>query len=187
MEIASLFVEVLKYVLPAGLVLLAIRMMQQSRAEERKLEIEAAMKQSIGKEQANLFFHACERALLFLARLEPDQLLSRIQSAGLSARQYAKLLDQDIQEEFGHNLAQQLYIIPETWEQVVRTQVAVRGMIMESLKALPEGAKGPDLNRMIWEMWTQQEQPITLPAMLMLKRDAQRLLLGQNISTKSKE
>lgn len=182
MELLDSLIELLKYVLPAGLVFLTMRWMQQQRLAERKLEAQAQWQQTIAKEQSPLIFHAYERALLFLARLEPDQLLVRVGPGNQSAVQYARLLEMNIKEEYEHNLAQQLYILPGTWEKVSHTQIAVRGMIMQALQTLPEGANSQDLHRLIWETWTGQEQPITLPATLMLKKDAQSLLIRGDLA-----
>lgn len=182
MEVLELVIELLKYILPAGLVFLTMRWMQQQRLEERKLEVQAKWQEGIAKEQAPMIFHAYERALLFLARLEPDQLLNRIAPGSQSAAQYAHMLDKNIKEEFEHNLAQQLYILPDTWEKVSYTQIAVRGMIMQALQTLPKGSTSKDLHRLIWEAWTSQEQPMTLVAILLLKRDTQSLLTRGNIS-----
>lgn len=183
MESLELVIELLKYILPAALVFLTMRWMQQQRLEERKLEAQAKWQQGIAQEQAPLIFHAYERALLFLARLEPDQLLTRVPAGNQAAAQYARMLDMNIKEEFEHNLAQQLYILPDSWEKVSYAQIAVRGMIMQALQNLPEGATSKDLHRLIWESWTSQEQPITLVAILSLKKDTQTLLLNRNIPT----
>ncbi len=182
MEALELVIELLKYILPAALVFLTMRWMQQQRLEEQKLEAQSKWQQGIAKEQAPMIFHAYERALLFLARLEPDQLLNRVAPVAGPAAQYARMLDMNIKEEYEHNLAQQLYILPDSWEKVSHTQIAVRGMIMQALQNLPEGATSKDLHRLIWESWTGQEQPLTLVAILALKRDTQSLLIRGNIT-----
>ncbi len=183
MEGLELVVELLKYIFPAALVFLTMRWMQQQRLEERKLEAQAKWQEGIAKEQAPLIFHAYERALLFLARLEPDQLLTRVPAGKQSAAQYAQMLDMNIKEEFEHNLAQQLYILPDSWEKVLHTQIAVRGMIMQILQNLPEGSTSRDLHRLFGEAWTAQDQPMTLVVILSLKRDTQALLTRGNFST----
>ena len=187
MEMIDSLLQLLMVVLPAGLVLLTVRWMQQQRREEKVLEARLDWQSRIAKEQAPLIFNAYERALLFLTRLEPEQLLGRLSPANQPAQPYARLIDQSIKEEYEHNLAQQLYILPATWEQVNKTQIAVRGMVMQSLQNLPEGSSGLDLQRSLWEVWTNQETPVTLSGILMLKRDAQSILLGANISSSGKE
>ncbi len=184
MDIAESLVEILKFILPAGLVLLGMRLMQQQQLKEKKQELEQELHARIGGDQRSLLFHAYERVLLFIARTEPDQLLNRVRPANLDARQYAMLLDQNIREEFDHNLAQQLYILPATWNQVLTTQVAVRGLIAQVLQSLPEDATGKDLYQKIWKTWASQEQPATLGATKMLKQDVQKLILRGEILEK---
>lgn len=154
--------------------------------DEKLLEARLDWQSRIAKEQAPLLFHAYERVLLFVTRLEPDQLLNRVGALQQDATTYARMLEQNIKEEYEHNLAQQLYILPGTWEQVNKTQIAVRGMVMQALQKLPQGATGTDLRQLIWETWTNQEAPLTLSASLMLKRDVQSILLSSNIPSEGK-
>lgn len=179
MDLANLLIEAIKYLLPAGLVLLAMRLMQRQQQTQQAAEAAAEWRSKMSTDHLKLMFNAYERALLFLARLEPEYLLDRLPPGKLPANQYARMLDQSIREELEHNLAQQLYIMPGTWDHVLRAARAMRGLIMEITKNLPEGASGTDLHQHIWSAWTQQEQPITLPAIMMLKRDVQSLLLQQ--------
>jgi hypothetical protein len=58
---------------------------------------------------------AYERIALFLERITPTKLLIRISPTSSSKEDYESLLIQSIDQEFQHNLAQQIYISDECW------------------------------------------------------------------------
>ena len=67
--------------------------------------------------QANtlpLRLQAYERLTLFLERIQPAQLLLRVKPAG-DKNDYERLLVAQIEQEFEHNLSQQIYMSSECW------------------------------------------------------------------------
>lgn len=58
---------------------------------------------------------AYERLTLYLERIDPNRLLIRIKPYSDSIEDYEKLLVRNIEDEFDHNLVQQIYISPECW------------------------------------------------------------------------
>ena len=58
---------------------------------------------------------AYERLTLFLERINPAKLLVRIAPISNDKVDYANLLVQHIDQEFEHNLTQQIYISDSTW------------------------------------------------------------------------
>ena len=59
---------------------------------------------------------AYERMTLFLERIVPSNLLIRIKPVGDDKNDYEALLIGQIENEFEHNLAQQVYITDECWQ-----------------------------------------------------------------------
>jgi len=58
---------------------------------------------------------AYERLTLFLERIDPNKLLLRVKPYSDDLQKYETLLIQNIDNEYEHNLAQQIYISPECW------------------------------------------------------------------------
>lgn len=58
---------------------------------------------------------AYERLTLFLERINPAKLIVRIAPLSDNKVEYQNLLIQHIEQEFEHNLAQQIYISDNTW------------------------------------------------------------------------
>ena len=65
-----------------------------------------------------LKIQACERFLLFLERSQLPVLVKRVYAPNLAKDVFHISLLQSIEEEFEHNLAQQLYVSNETWTAV---------------------------------------------------------------------
>lgn len=80
-----------------------------------------AMNQSraFAKEFLQLRFAGYERLLLFVNRLEPKQVMLRHHDPRMTMEQFKSLLLQDVENEFQHNLTQQLYVSDIAWSFVV--------------------------------------------------------------------
>lgn len=58
---------------------------------------------------------AYERLTLLLERIDPNKLLIRIKPFSDEIAKYEELLITNIEQEFEHNVTQQIYITPECW------------------------------------------------------------------------
>jgi hypothetical protein len=67
------------------------------------------------KQSLPLRLQAYERLALFLERINPSKLLIRIAPFSEDKIDYQNLLIQHIEQEFEHNLAQQIYITNDCW------------------------------------------------------------------------
>jgi len=79
---------------------------------------------------------AHERSLLFLERIQFEQLVMRNQPEQHSANNFHILLKQDILAEFEHNIVQQLYIHEDTWRLIVASKNEVLSTIEASFSSL---------------------------------------------------
>ncbi|MFV0540505.1 MAG: hypothetical protein ACK5MZ_04625 [Aestuariibaculum sp.] len=62
-----------------------------------------------------LRLQAYERLTLFLERLKPSKLLIRVEPLSDNKEDYQSLLIHHIEQEFEHNMAQQIYVSEECW------------------------------------------------------------------------
>ena len=67
------------------------------------------------KQSLPLRLQAYERMALFLERISPGKLLLRTPPIGDDKKSYESLLVHTIEQEFDHNLTQQIYISNECW------------------------------------------------------------------------
>lgn len=88
---------------------------------EKKMDLLAAKK----KESLPIRLQAYERMLLFCERINPVKMLIRVKPVGTDTDQYLHLLLANIEQEFGHNMVQQLYITDECWNVIIASKSAV--------------------------------------------------------------
>ncbi len=66
-----------------------------------------------------LRLQAYERMSLFLERIKPENILTRISLEGLSKSELQSIIISEIKTELNHNVAQQIYVESETWDKIV--------------------------------------------------------------------
>lgn len=72
-----------------------------------------------------LRLQAYERMALFLERINPGKLLVRIAPLSTDKNDYESLLIRHIEQEFEHNLTQQVYISDECWNIIITAKNTV--------------------------------------------------------------
>lgn len=83
------------------------------------------------KDSLPMKLQAYERLLLFCERINPTKLLTRVQPVGNETENYLILLNATIEQEFEHNLTQQLYVSDECWTAVVASKLAIINKMKE--------------------------------------------------------
>ncbi|MGS2760855.1 DUF7935 family protein [Sinomicrobium sp. M5D2P9] len=90
---------------------------------------------------------AYERMVLFLERINPSKLLLRISPNGANKDDYEALLIRNIEEEYDHNLSQQIYMSDECWN-VIKTAKNTTIQLIRKVN-MSEKADSPDKLREI--------------------------------------
>ncbi len=73
------------------------------------------MQKELNKNSLPTRLQAYERMSLFLERIKPSKLLLRVQPTSSNKGDYESLLIANIEQEFDHNLAQQIYVTDKCW------------------------------------------------------------------------
>lgn len=118
-------IESIAYILPAvvtGLVAYYfLNGFLRQQNSEKKLEILANKK----NDSLPIKLQAYERMLLFCDRINPVKMLVRIKPISENTNDYLQLLIANIEQEFEHNLVQQIYISDDAWTAIVATKNAI--------------------------------------------------------------
>jgi len=86
------------------------------------------------KDTLPLRLQAYERMTLFMERINPGQLLVRIIPISDDKNEYANYVIAQVEQEFEHNLAQQIYISNECWSIITTAKNATIQMIRLAAK-----------------------------------------------------
>lgn len=73
------------------------------------------LKESIQKESLPIRLQAYERLTLFLERISPQNLLKRVSPISQEVEDYKSLLIKTVEQEYEHNLSQQIYVSDPCW------------------------------------------------------------------------
>lgn len=79
-----------------------------------------------------LRLQAYERMTLFLERISPGNLVTRVKPVNSSKDDYEQLLIQHIEQEFEHNLAQQIYLSSKCWSAIRASKNATISIIRKT-------------------------------------------------------
>lgn len=116
---------------------------------------------------------AYERMTLFLERIAPGNLLIRIKPVGDNQDDYASLLTSTIEQEFEHNLAQQIYVSNECWNVIKAAKNATINTIRKAAKE--EGVNSAnELRKHILSSLMDQESASDT-ALIYIKKEVKQL------------
>src|SRR5690554_3644420 len=131
MDEATQIISYVAYLLPAIVVgIIAYYFFKGHTANEEGRRRYLVQKEA-QKELLPLRLQAYERLTLFLERIDPLKLLVRVKPFSDSKDDYENLLVRNIEQEFEHNLAQQIYVSPECWNVVVAAKNATINLIRQ--------------------------------------------------------
>ena len=106
---------------------------------ECRMKARSEMRIATTKMVVPLKIQACERLLLFLERSQLPVLVKRIYTPGVTKDAFHIALLQNVEDEFEHNMAQQLYVSNETWDAVRRAKEELVGQINATFDKTVDG------------------------------------------------
>jgi hypothetical protein len=170
MDIVS---ELLKFLLPSlvifGVCYTLIRSFFNQQESIRMMELKTRNSQTI----LPMRLQAYERVTLLLERISPNNLLIRVNRPGISAAEFKIELINDINNEFNHNLSQQIYISPQAWSLIRAVREQVVNLINSEYSHLPADAKAIDLSKAVFERMIKDQEIPTQKALDFLKKEVQ--------------
>lgn len=170
----EVFLDILKYSLPAIFILVLAYMMLSNFMDNEEKRRAYFLKKDTQKNALPVRLQAYERLSLFLERINPDRLLVRVSSRNLTVNQYQNVLTRQIREEFEHNFAQQIYVSEEAWAFIVNAKSSVVGMINNWAQELDAQEPGDKLREHILNEVMKMESFPTKRALSYLKNEVQK-------------
>jgi hypothetical protein len=164
--------EILKYILPATIMLLAVYLIIHRFLKHEVSKFENERHQAMQKEIFPVRLQAYERIILLLERISPNHLILRMNQPGMNALQFQGLLVQTIRDEFDHNLSQQLYISSASWELVRTAREELIRLINTASGNLGNNAQAHDLASRLLELHASLEHDPVARAIEAVKEEA---------------
>lgn len=165
-------IESIAYILPAAVTGCVAYFMFNGFIKQlnsaKKIEILAEKK----KESLPIKLQAYERMVLFCERINPVKMLVRIKPISDNTNDYLQLLIASIEQEFEHNLVQQIYISKETWVAIS----AAKSAVINKLKQVSENSNSANDFRENVLIDYSKSLPPTDTAISFIKNEVKKLL-----------
>ncbi len=167
-------IEFGKIILPAGAVLyamfLVVKLFLQKEYDKKLIEIKLKNIETV----LPVRLQAYERICLFLERITPKNLITRLSSSDYNASEFHHILLHEVREEFNHNISQQVYTSEESWNLVKNAMEEIIMIINESAGEMEEKAKSIDLSRKIFDKVMEKGQLNIEVALSFVKNEIQQ-------------
>ncbi len=171
----SEILEILKYTLPAIIVLIAtifiVKQIVKNDQSRRNYEIVSKNQQLI----TPIRLQAYERLALLLERISPESLIMRVSKPNMTAKQLQSELLSTIRSEFDHNVSQQIYVTPQVWEIIKNSRAKLTQLINSAASRVKPDAPAINLSKLILEdLMNQEKSPMSI-ALEALKNEVKML------------
>lgn len=167
-------IELIKILVPASVVLYGAYLMVRSfiakEIELKRLEVRGRGIETILPAR----LQAYERMTLFLERISPQNLLVRLNNPGYNAKDFHKMLLDEIRNEYNHNVSQQVYMSEEVWNQIRNAKEDLIIQINDAASSIENGATSIELAKRIFENALEKKVDLIGHALNELKKEIQQ-------------
>jgi hypothetical protein len=169
--------EILKYVIPSLVVLLATNMVVKRFLDTQFRQKQLTMLSQTQDVTIRLRLQAYERLALFVERIHPRQLIPRVYQQGMTVNDLQQVLVYSIRNEFEHNLAQQVYVSRKAWETIRTSMEQEISMISQIAKQMNPEAPAKELHARIVDylLTVEGDMPSEI-ALEIINEEAKRIL-----------
>lgn len=168
--------ELLKYILPALIVLATTWLVLYKMFKEQRDQRDFEMKKNTRKEITSLRLRGYERLALLLERTTPEHMLRDLDIANLNVRELQILLLQTIRTEFDHNLSQQVYVTDTTWDAIMIVQQELIRFVNTCAANFPADCNALEYAQHMITVYTMNGETPTQAAQKYLRAEARQLL-----------
>ena len=169
-------IEVLKYTLPAIIVLIAawIVLSKEMANEDARRNFE--VRRNAQNVSQPIRLRAYERLALMLERTTPEFMLLNIQFQGMTAAQLQVQLLKMIREEFDHNPAQQIYVSDDTWMAIISARESLLGLVNTCTMHVGIDAPAMKLAQTMLTAYASNGETNNQKAMALLKKEVREIM-----------
>ena len=168
----SFFLELLKLTIPGLLVFLAAYFVLKTYMENQQKLSSLKIRESQLKTTLPLKLQAYERLSLFCERIAIPNLLLRIRAEEMSVAEFRIALMLAIQQEYEHNITQQVYVSQQLWAIIKMTRNESVEMVTMVAERLDAKNNGRELAAGLLNLLSQRENTAVETALVAIKREA---------------
>jgi hypothetical protein len=149
--------DILKYTVSGlGVVWIAFYLIKPYLDKSERIQL-LEFKKAVGNQTLPLRLQAYERVILFIERINPENMLVRLNAPGYSAADLHSIIVNEVRNEYQHNITQQIYVSSRAWGVAKRIKEDTLNIVGSAMKDLPANATGLDLGRILLVQLSQME------------------------------
>jgi hypothetical protein len=175
MQIYSYLLDILKYTIAGlGVVYLTFYLIKPYLERGEKIQM-LEFKKTFTTQTLPLRLQAYERLVLYIERVNPANMLIRINAPSYSAQELYGIIMDEVRTEYQHNITQQIYVTGRAWGVIKHVKEDTLSIVTNAFKAIPPDATGLELSKTILGQLSHlEENPYEVGAD-MLRVDIQEL------------
>ncbi|TWR30662.1 hypothetical protein FPZ43_04625 [Mucilaginibacter pallidiroseus] len=171
----NLLLDIIKYTIAGiGIIYIAFYLFKPYLDKSNNIQL-LELKKEIAAQTLPLRLQAYERLILFTERINPSNLLIRLNDSSYTAADLHAVIVSDIRTEYQHNVTQQIYVSLQAWGVVKRMKDDTLALVNSAAKGMPANATGLDLSKVILtHLGTLEKNPYDV-ATAMIRQDIEEL------------
>jgi len=164
--------ELLKLTLPGLLVFLAAYYVLKTYLDSQLRREEIKLQRERREATLPLKLQAYERLSMFCERITLPNLLLRVRQEEMTAGALRLGMLLDLQQEYEHNITQQVYVSTQLWEIIKIARDESIDLISIAAQEVSKDAKGQELAQQIFKLLNEREALVVEKALLAIKKEA---------------
>ena len=149
MDLATKLIDALLYAIPALITGLVAYYFFKEHTKNEDGRRRFLLQKDMQVNTMPLRLQAYERMAIFLERISPAKLLIRVTPISSNKEDYESLLIANVEQEFEHNLSQQIYLSSGAWELVKTSKEEIIQLVNISSSKVPSDANSSELAMLI--------------------------------------
>jgi hypothetical protein len=167
--------DILKFTIAgAGVIWIAFYLVKPYLDKQNQVQL-LELKRSVSSQTLPLRLQAYERVVLFIDRINPANMLIRLNAGGLSAVDLHIVIVNEIRTEFQHNVTQQIYVSSRVWAVMKRVKEDTMSLVNNAIKGLPQNATAMELSKTVLIHLSQLEDDPYEIAINLVRQDLEEL------------
>ncbi|MAZ30586.1 MAG: hypothetical protein CMP57_00665 [Flavobacteriales bacterium] len=167
----NVFLEYVNFILPSVLIMIVAFYMLNRVLKHDHTRRVFEYKKSVAKEVIPLRMQAYERLALFLERMQPTNLLLRVQQKNMKSMSLHAGLMQTIRSEYDHNMSQQVYVSNEVWLLINQAKNQLINVINEQVPMVDPKSDAMELGSLIILASKENKEWLIDEALIFLKNE----------------
>lgn len=163
--------DIIKYLIPSLVVFFVCYVIINKVMEDHTARLQLELRKTTASLLTPLKLQAYERMILFLERISPQNLIIQYNDGATSANGLKHLMEAAVNQEFSHNLSQQIYISNQAWNIIRVVKEEVIQLLHTVYSSMENDASGVVFSKAIVDKMMQENRIPTQKAIDFLKAE----------------